>query len=138
MSDYLNINEAARLTGLSIPTIRSKLAKGLLPGASQVPEGKRSLWRIPRTDLIAAGLVDKASSDSKATPSGGAKADALKDLELKVKELETEIRHTLELHEQTKAELDSYKRRESILFATLETKQVQEQRRTLWQKMTNT
>jgi predicted DNA-binding transcriptional regulator AlpA len=31
MSDYLNINEAAQLTCLSIPTIRSKIGKGLLP-----------------------------------------------------------------------------------------------------------
>jgi hypothetical protein len=30
MKDYLNINEAAKATNLSIPTIRAKLEKGLL------------------------------------------------------------------------------------------------------------
>lgn len=137
MSDHLNINQAARLTGLSIPTIRSKLAKGLLPGAVQIPEGKRSLWRIPRTDLIAAGLVDKVSSETK-TPSTADLADQRTNaLEARIDILETEIRHTQEILELTKSELEGYKKRESLLFATLETRQVQEQRRTLWQKLTN-
>lgn len=60
MKDYLNINEAARETGKSIPTIRAKIKGGKLPNAHQVPDGKRQLWRIPLSDLINSGLLTEA------------------------------------------------------------------------------
>ena len=55
----LTIAEAARLSGVSVSTIRRYLAAGRFPGAHQPPSpipGQRGLWRIPTQDLLAAGL----------------------------------------------------------------------------------
>jgi len=126
VKDYLNINEAAKVTGLSIPTIRAKLAKGLLPNASQIAEGKRKLWRIPFNDLLAAGLIDKT------TPSDQDKADKrASGLELEVDRLTTELEHTKELLRRADEQIEDYR----LLYRGLETRQVQEQRRSLWQRL---
>lgn len=125
MKDYLNINEAARETGLSIPTIRAKLERGLLPNAHQVPNGKRLLWRIPISDL--AFLLDKVS----ASPTDQAEL-RVTALEVRIDQLEAELRHTRELLERADTELEGYRARERQLFNALETKQVQERRRFTW------
>jgi excisionase family DNA binding protein len=55
----LTIAEAARLSGVSVSTIRRYLAAGRLPTAHQQPSpipGQRGLWRIPTQDLLTAGL----------------------------------------------------------------------------------
>jgi len=126
MKDYLNINEAARATGLSIPTIRSKIDKGLLPGASQVQDGKRKLWRIPYTDLVAAGLVGKVSSEPDKAEN---RATAL---EIRIDTLETELRHVRDTLARADQELDRYRQRESQGWSALETREIQEQRRFRW------
>lgn len=100
MSDPMSINEAARLTGLSIPTIRAKLDKGLLPNAKKVKQGKRNSWQIPLNDLLNADLV-KAQPDKEET-------ERIAELESKVRELTKDLDHTKELLEkveQDKAEL---------------------------------
>jgi hypothetical protein len=130
VKDYLNINEAAKVTGLSIPTIRAKLSRGLLPNAHQVQEGKRQLWRIPFNDLIAAGLIDKA------LPGPEALADNLtealrRDLDSLTKELEA-TRELLKLTTQT---LEDYRERERRLYYTLETSETQQRRRSLWERL---
>lgn len=128
MKDYLNINEAAKETGLSIPTIRLKLSRGMLPNAHQVQEGKRQLWRIPFNDLIAAGLVDKVGQ--KAITDNYAEG-LRRDLESLAKELEA-TRELLNLTTQT---LDEYRERERRIFHTLETRETQEKRRSLWGRL---
>lgn len=55
----LNISEAAKLTGKSIPTIRAYLDGKKLPNAKAVKKGKSKSWQIPLTDLVAAGLLDQ-------------------------------------------------------------------------------
>lgn len=130
MKDYLNINEAAKVTGLSIPTIRMKLERKLLPNASQVMDGKRKLWRIPFTDLVAAGLIDKTNSNSE---SAELHSEALTR---EIDRLEAELNHAKELLARADQELEQYRARERYLFQSLETKQVQEQRRSLWARVT--
>lgn len=126
MKDYLNINEAARETGLSIPTIRTKLERGLLPNAHQVPNGKRLLWRIPISDL--SFLLDKVSTP-KPTDEAELRVTAL---EVRIDQLEAELRHTRELLDRADTELEGYRTRERQLFNALETKQVQDRRRFSW------
>jgi DNA-binding transcriptional ArsR family regulator len=133
MKDYLNINEASRLTGLSIPTIRSKLSKGLLPGASQVQDGKRSLWRIPLTDLVAAGLVDKVRVRNQLTD----QLDRVEGVEADYDRISAELEATKELLRRADQTIEDYRNRERYLFSSIETKSVQDQRRSLWQRVTN-
>jgi hypothetical protein len=131
MKDYLNINEAAKATNLSIPTIRAKLEKGLLPGASQIQEGKRKLWRIPFTDLVAAGLIDSVKANQESGFASFPEA-----LQQDIYKLQAELEATKELLRRADQELDSYRQRERYLFATLETRATQEARRSLWQRLT--
>jgi len=123
--DYLNINQAAKLTGLSIPTIRTKLERGMLPNATQIQEGKRKLWRIPESDLHNAGLVDKVSPQ---TQSDLHNAGLLSDID----RLERELAHTRELLERADKELEGYRERERRLYFALETRETQERRRFNW------
>ena len=131
MKDYLNINEAAKATNLSIPTIRAKLEKGLLPGASQLQEGKRKLWRIPFTDLVAAGLIDSVKANQESGFASFPEA-----LQQDIYKLQAELEATKELLRRADQELESYRQRERYLFATLETRATQEARRSLWQRLT--
>ena len=131
MKDYLNINEAAKATNLSIPTIRNKLEKGLLPGASQIQEGKRKLWRIPFSDLVAAGLIDSVKANQESGFASFPEA-----LQQDLNKLQAELEATRELLRRADQELDSYRQRERYLFATLETRATQEARRSLWQRLT--
>jgi hypothetical protein len=131
MKDYLNINEAAKATNLSIPTIRAKLEKGLLPGASQIQEGKRKLWRIPFTDLVAAGLIDSVKANQESDFASFPEA-----LQQDLNKLTAELEATKELLRRADQELESYRQRERYLFATLETRATQEARRSLWQRLT--
>jgi DNA-binding transcriptional MerR regulator len=131
MKDYLNINEAAKATNLSIPTIRAKLEKGLLPGASQIQEGKRKLWRIPFTDLLAAGLIDSVKANQESGFASFPEA-----LQQDLNKLQAELEATKELLRRADQELESYRQRERYLFATLETRATQEARRSLWQRLT--
>ena len=131
MKDYLNINEAAKATNLSIPTIRNKLEKGLLPGASQIQEGKRKLWRIPFSDLVAAGLIDSVKANQESGFASFPEA-----LQQDLKKLQAELEATKELLRRADQELESYRQRERYLFATLETRATQEARRSLWQRLT--
>lgn len=130
MKDYLNINEAAKVTGLSIPTIRAKLSRGILPNAHQVQEGKRQLWRIPFNDLIAAGLIDKALPGPEALADNRAK-----DLELQIDKLTAELEATKELLKLTTQTLEDYRERERRLYYTLETSETQQRRRSLWERL---
>lgn len=122
----MSINAASRLTGVSIPTIRAKLDKGLLPNAKKIPNGKRSSWEIPLNDLINAKLFKpepiKEETDQ----------ELIKGLELTITAYEQLLENTRTLHARDLEELDAYKRREALLFKALETKAVQEKRRKFW------
>lgn len=130
MKDYLNINEAAKVTGLSIPTIRAKLSRGLLPNAHQVQEGKRQLWRIPFTDLVAAGLIDKALPGPEALADNRSQA-----LELEIDRLTAKLEATEELLKLTTQTLEDFRERERRLYYTLETSETQQRRRSLWERL---
>lgn len=130
MKDYLNINEAAKVTGLSIPTIRAKLSRGLLPNAHQVQEGKRQLWRIPFNDLIAAGLIDKALPGPEELTD-----NRVRGLELQIDKLTADLEATKELLRLTTQTLEDYRERERRLYFTLETGEAQQRRRSLWERL---
>jgi len=124
MNDPMSINEAARLTGLSIPTIRAKLDKCLLPNAKKVKQGKRNSWQIPLNDLLDAELV-KPQPDQEET-------DKVTELERKIENLTKDLDHTRELLAARLEELEAYKQRERQLFNAIETRETQEKRRRFW------
>lgn len=124
MNDPMSINEAARLTGLSIPTIRAKLDKGLLPNAKKVKQGKRNSWQIPLNDLLDAGLM-------KPQPDQG-ETDKVTELERKIENLTKDLDHTRELLDEARRELGEWREREKRIYFQLETKETQEKRRRFW------
>ena len=126
--NYFNAAQAATQTGLSVVTIRNHLAKGSFPKAKKIVKGKSKVWAIPLTDLAAAGLLDKVSSASEAQ-TVEVRSTAL---ESQISELRTEIRHLTDTLARADQELEGYRQRERQLFATLETRATQEQRRSWW------
>jgi hypothetical protein len=125
---YFNASQAARHTGTNVVTVRDYIAKGRLPNAKQVPKGKVLVWKIPLTDLAASGLLDKVSSLSEAE----IKVARSAALESQVSELQARLTLTEQLLARADQELEGYRQRERQLFATLETKATQEQRRNWW------
>lgn len=123
--DYLNINEAAKELGVSIPTIRLKLERKVFPNAHQVKQGKRKFWRIPLSDLIASGELDRV----KPKEPEQTRSDAL---EREIDRLQTELSHKAELLERADREIATYRQ---LLFS-LETKETIEKRRSLWSRLT--
>lgn len=128
-------SEAMRITGKSGPTIDSYLKAGKLPNAKSVPKGKSNSWQIPLTDLVAAGLLDKAATQPEPEPEHNPTQELLKEIQslkeaLKLSELELGM---------TKTTLDEYKNRETKLFQqftnVLETRQAQEARRAWWKRL---
>jgi len=129
---YLNASEAAKQTGKSLVTIRHYLNSGKFPNATQTAKGKVQVWRIPLTDLVSAGLMDKVSNSPKQpTPEAMAETRATA-LEVNIDRLESELRHTRELLARADQELESYRQRERQLFLALETRETQQQRRFSW------
>jgi predicted site-specific integrase-resolvase len=126
--NYFNATQAAKHTGVNVVTIRDYLAKGKLPNAKQVPKGKVKVWQIPLTDLAAAGLLDKVSSASEAQ-TVEVRSTAL---ESQISELQARLTLTEQLLARADQELEGYRQRERQLFATLETRATQEQRRRWW------
>lgn len=131
---YFNASEAAEHTGKSLPTIRHYLNAGKFPNATQTPKGKVKVWKIPLTDLVASGLLDRVSGSKQ--PTKQELADTHSEALLRdIDRLELELRHARELLARTEQELDTYKQRERQLFAALETRETQDRRRSLWQRL---
>lgn len=129
MKDFLNINEVAKELGVSIPTIRLKLERKVFPNAHQVKQGKRKVWRIPSSDLIASGLLDKVKANEQVMADNRTNA-----LEQRIDALDLELRLTRELLEAARTELATYR---PIVLNVLETRAAQEKRRSLWRRLTN-
>jgi excisionase family DNA binding protein len=126
VQDYYNISEAAKLLGVSIPTIRAKIKRKELPNA-QKPKGTRSTWLIPLSDLMATKEMNKV--EAKPEEKAEARANAL---ELEIDRLRAEIEHLRELVEIYKAQSQDYR----AIFYSIETKAKQEKRRSLWARIT--
>lgn len=129
---YLNASEAAKQTGKSLVTIRHYATSGKFPNATQTAKGKVQVWRIPLTDLVSAGLMDKISKSRKQPSETEQKELKETALNGEIDRLESELRHTRELLARADQELESYRQRERQLFLALETKQTQDQRRFSW------
>lgn len=127
IKDYLNISEAAKELGVSIPTIRLKLERKVFPNAHQVKQGKRKTWRIPLSDLIASGELDKVKPTEPETTRSEA-------LEVEIDRLNAEISHLRELLARADKEIETYR---PIVLNVLETRAAQEKRRSLWQRLTD-
>jgi hypothetical protein len=136
-----NIAQAAKATGKSLMTIRAYLeAKpSKLPNAFQTPRGKAKTWNIPLTDLVAAGLLDKAR-DIQAEVSQGIEAlvgeRRASEVELRVLNatLEAENKFLKEAIAKAEAALERAERRVDQLFIIreLETAQKQKERRSFF------
>jgi hypothetical protein len=128
VKDYLNINEAAKVAGVSIPTVRRKLDLGLLPNAHQVQEGKRQLWRIPFSDLIAAGMVDSVSQP----PAEVMQSGKIIALEVEIDRLSAELANTKALLARADEQIEDLRQARRDLSLVLETRETQERRRFAW------
>lgn len=129
---YLNASEAAKQTGKSLVTIRNYLSSGKFPNATQTAKGKVQVWRIPLTDLVSAGLMDKISNSRKQSTETEQKELKETAFNSEIDRLESELRHNRELLARADQELERYRQRERQLFSALETKQTQDQRRFSW------
>jgi DNA-binding transcriptional MerR regulator len=122
---YFNASQAAKHAGVNVVTIRDYLVKGRLPNARQTPKGKVKVWAIPLTDLVAAGLLDKVSSDSEAQ----IKEVRSTALQSQISELQARLTLTEQLLAEVRADRDYLRTR---VPAQLETRDTQEQRRSWW------
>lgn len=128
---YFNASEAAKETGKSVVTIRHYLAAKKFPNAQQTAKGKVLVWRIPLTDLVAAGLMDKVTSSPQEPQLdlGEFRATAL---ETRIAELEAEVRGLRELMAEKQIQLDLYRDKERASIYSIETREAQERRRFNW------
>jgi hypothetical protein len=138
-NDLLTINEAARVTGKSLMTIRKAL--GLTVGStSQLPNARKVLlagdkqerWQIPLSDLHNAGLMKGGSSQQadKATPK---ETDREQIIRLSVEN--AGLRREIELLERNRLDLEqSLGDLRLVLGRSIETAAKQEERKRFWQR----
>jgi DNA-binding transcriptional MerR regulator len=133
---YLNASEAAKQTGKSLVTIRHYLSSGKFPNATQTAKGKVQVWRIPLTDLVSAGLMDKVSNSSKQPSETELKENKETALNNEIDRLERELESTREALRVANERIAELREDKAKLFArlplALETKQAQDQRRFSW------
>jgi DNA-binding transcriptional MerR regulator len=118
---YFNAQQAAKATGVTKVTIRTYLDRGDLPNAEQVARGKVMVWKIPLSELVAAGLLDKV----KAIADEQAIQDSAKNEAIRTAKLEVELRLPNELLARADQELENYRQRERQLLLSIETSQAQ-------------
>ena len=53
LKDFVTVEEAAEMVGVTQTTIRRWLRNGRMPNACKLGGGPRSVIRIPRTDVVA-------------------------------------------------------------------------------------
>lgn len=158
----LNIKQAAEFSGRPEQTIRNYLGlnpkapgESRLPNARKVKDGKKEVWQIPVKDLFEAGLMVsvKEKKEEFSTPKLLEKIQVLEqtnseleqkvkdltealgrtkdqaELEQAVKDLKKDIAHQKELIE---AKEQSLRDLRLALGLSIETKDIQEARRTSW------
>jgi hypothetical protein len=137
---YFNATQAAKHTGKSVVTIRHYLASGKFPKATRIPKGEVQVWRIPLTDLVAAGLMDKVSNSSKQPPEAELKENKETALNNEIDRLERDLESTREALRVANERIAELRKDKADLFARLplaiETRQTQETRLSLWQRLT--
>jgi predicted ribosome quality control (RQC) complex YloA/Tae2 family protein len=125
---YLNRAEAAKAIGKSEPTLDGYLKAGKFPKAKKVTEGKRQVWRIPLTDLLNSGLMDKVKPEAE-TASASPDQERLAELRENVAALRAE-------NEQLRERLADLQQARADLIAAyapqIETAQKQAERRRKW------
>jgi hypothetical protein len=131
--DQLNVAQAAKACGVAEMTIRKYLGITNPPQPSQLPNARKeivkgkSVWVIPITDLVAAGLMDKVTgSNAKAEATTSPATEALLRQEIdSLKALLAEKDRLIALYDQ---QLTLANRLQ------IETSQVQATRRSFWRK----
>jgi uncharacterized protein YlxW (UPF0749 family) len=126
--NYFNAAQAATHTGVSVVTIRSHLNKGSFPNAKKTLKGKIKVWAIPLADLVAAGLLDKISSASEEQTR---EAESLA-LQAENRALKMEVKYLLDMVARADVAIEEYRQDKARLNLTIETRDVQEQRRRSW------
>lgn len=131
--DQLNVAQAAKVCKCSEMTIRKYLGITNPPQPSQLPNARKeivkgkSVWVIPITDLVAAGLMDKVTgSNAKAEATTSQASEALLRQEIdSLKALLAEKDRLIALYDQ---QLTLANRLQ------IETSQVQATRRRFWER----
>lgn len=96
--ELLTIDQAARACGVSRDTIKRRLYAGAFPGAERgTPHGRREPpWRIPMSDLAAAGLCPaKTAADVEGHPVGQS-TELIRALEAHLHDLRAQNRRLLQ------------------------------------------
>lgn len=100
-STYM-VPEAAALCGCSIDTVRRHLRDGRFPRAFQDGDVSNAAWRIPLSDLVAAGLYQPgpAEPDPPAEQTGVAPAEGSTELLARLQHAERTIEQLLQQNQQ--------------------------------------
>lgn len=123
---YLNRAEAAKAIGKSEPTLDGYLKAGRFPNAKKVLSGKREVWQIPLSDLLAAGLVDKVKPDLIASGARPEQLAELRELNAALRAENEQLRERLADLQQARADLIA------AYAPRIETAERQAERRRKW------
>ena len=130
---FFSINKAAEISNKSIPTIRKYLKLGKFPNATSKPQAKdptRSNWKIPLSDLQAAGILDTVTGTNK-KPDNSEQLQKLKEINARLEAENIQLSNRVEdLQEFLKDSREYLK----TFQLQLETKQAQETRRKWWNR----
>jgi excisionase family DNA binding protein len=108
----LTITEAASAFGVSVSTIRRRIAQGDIPGAVKVPGPKGSEYRIPPASLEALGYVYAATREAVTVEASRAG--------LEVENLRRELSEAKATADRLRAERDAKAREVELLAASVE------------------
>jgi hypothetical protein len=141
-NDQLNVAQAAKACGVAEMTIRKYLGITNPPQPSQLPNARKelrkgkSVWVIPITDLVAAGLMDKViGSNAKAEATTAPATEALLRQEIdSLKALLAEKDRIIALYDQQLTIANRLQLAFSAQPEQPDTNQVQEARRRFWRK----
>ncbi len=109
MADELSLGQASEMTGVPRTSLRRMLQRGAFPGAYLEPvdwEGRQRPWRIPVTDLVAAGTISaEDAADALARQARGLPLDEYKAADLEAEADERELWQRAELADELEAQV---------------------------------
>jgi hypothetical protein len=138
-NDQLNVAQAAKACGVAEMTIRKYLGITKPPQPSQLPNARKeivkgkSVWVIPITDLVAAGLMDKVTGSNAKAEATNSEALLRQEID-SLKALLAEKDRIIALYDQQLTIANRLQLAFSAQPEQPDTNQAQEARRRFWRK----